>query len=930
MVFIVKIPNKLQRSASQEETQQVKSEESHQEHQPGLPHVDDHVEAGSGPGQNSHADRGQDVQDALDALQKLSLGLNSTDHPAGTPPRSQGAQSEQVSQHVEHRDLNHPGHERSTSKLSTVKSPTLDVIVAPAVLAHRYVRGNDTSLIVERPERVRAVLLGISAVLGRLGTEDEQINQPNTTANRKQAGGSDDLVSQLAGMSVGNKEDDNSRVRNLHSPVQVLHSTRSISFHPSHPALSAIHGHEDELVTWDLPECETRRRLKHHKTSSERTDGSPEVDKTPSQTPMEKSFTDWLPELCSFAPHSPPILPPPVESPQTRRIASAMSTPTGRTRSTTAKDLLHFASANTSPSKSLGGYQDTDHASRDLAPSAFSTFANAQPRTPHQEHDTLSLPSQAVGESETPREVENDGGKSSSSSSSSDDEGEELHPSEVPASLNQGDLYLRGSKRATQGQTKDLTMYGSAEAIQHALGASLEAVDRVIVASRLKLQPASQTATGNAVCSPQVNPMVFSPGSENSAEPCPAATRAFVLTRPPGHHCSGSAPSGFCWVNNVAVAAMHAYQAHGIDRVMIFDIDLHHGNGTQKIVWRINEETRRQDIERQARLEALRTTFAAKSKSTGRGRGGRKSGGGESSTTASSIPTFEQEAAKLPPRGLQIFYGSLHDIESFPCEDGDADLVRDASTCIEGAHGQWIWNTHLDTYTTEQEFQSLYNTKYSQLFSKARAFASRTDASPDKTLVMISCGFDACSYELQGMQRHGKNVPPGFYHRFAQDSVTLAEELAQGKLISSLEGGYGDRALCSASIAHLKGLSEEPRHATSSQNLSEQSAVFVERRTIKTVSISSGCIDPYADSWWSIDSLKALEKLMAKRIASNAAASGGKVATSSVARKKPASAASAAEPSWLKAAGQHFDAFEGLCEPLMRGFGPKITTNRRR
>lgn len=43
-------------------------------------------------------------------------------------------------------------------------------------------------------------------------------------------------------------------------------------------------------------------------------------------------------------------------------------------------------------------------------------------------------------------------------------------------------------------------------------------------------------------------------------------------------------------------------------------------------------------------------------------------------------------------RGLKIFYGSLHDIESFPCEDGNKELVTDASMCIDGAHGQWIWN----------------------------------------------------------------------------------------------------------------------------------------------------------------------------------------------------------------------------------------------
>ena len=54
-------------------------------------------------------------------------------------------------------------------------------------------------------------------------------------------------------------------------------------------------------------------------------------------------------------------------------------------------------------------------------------------------------------------------------------------------------------------------------------------------------------------------------------------SRAFVAIRPPGHHCGEDTPSGFCFVNNVAVAAAHAHLQHNIKRVVIFDIDLHHG-----------------------------------------------------------------------------------------------------------------------------------------------------------------------------------------------------------------------------------------------------------------------------------------------------------------------------------------------------------------
>lgn len=58
--------------------------------------------------------------------------------------------------------------------------------------------------------------------------------------------------------------------------------------------------------------------------------------------------------------------------------------------------------------------------------------------------------------------------------------------------------------------------------------------------------------------------------------------RAFALVRPPGHHARPGEAMGFCLANNVAIAAAHA-RARGIDRVLVVDWDVHHGNGTQEI-----------------------------------------------------------------------------------------------------------------------------------------------------------------------------------------------------------------------------------------------------------------------------------------------------------------------------------------------------------
>jgi acetoin utilization deacetylase AcuC-like enzyme len=59
---------------------------------------------------------------------------------------------------------------------------------------------------------------------------------------------------------------------------------------------------------------------------------------------------------------------------------------------------------------------------------------------------------------------------------------------------------------------------------------------------------------------------------------------AFCATRPPGHHATRSEAMGFCFFNNVSIAARHALDVRGLKRVAIVDFDVHHGNGTEDIV----------------------------------------------------------------------------------------------------------------------------------------------------------------------------------------------------------------------------------------------------------------------------------------------------------------------------------------------------------
>jgi acetoin utilization deacetylase AcuC-like enzyme len=62
------------------------------------------------------------------------------------------------------------------------------------------------------------------------------------------------------------------------------------------------------------------------------------------------------------------------------------------------------------------------------------------------------------------------------------------------------------------------------------------------------------------------------------------ADNAFCAVRPPGHHATRDESMGFCFFNNVAVAARHALDVHGLERVAVIDFDVHHGNGTEDII----------------------------------------------------------------------------------------------------------------------------------------------------------------------------------------------------------------------------------------------------------------------------------------------------------------------------------------------------------
>ena len=350
----------------------------------------------------------------------------------------------------------------------------------------------------------------------------------------------------------------------------------------------------------------------------------------------------------------------------------------------------------------------------------------------------------------------------------------------APAKLHEGDLYLCSE---------------SLNAMEGALGAVCEGVDAVFQ------------------------------GSTNGKGP----HRTFVAIRPPGHHCSASYPSGFCWLNNVHVGISHAALTHGLTHAAIIDFDLHHGDGSQAIAW---EHNRR----------------------------------------ATTLPKNA-----LPWKKTSIGYFSLHDINSYPCEMGDEEKVKNASLCIENAHGQSIWNVHLQPWKSESEFWELYETKYAVLLEKTRNFlraqTERLRSVPNgpkpKAAIFLSAGFDASEWESSGMQRHKVNVPTEFYARLTRDVVKLAAEegsAVDGRIISVLEGGYSDRALCTGVFSHLSGLAggdpiaikKEFQHAGLGYEMGQKINTFNGVDSSAAELVASG-VQSYDPAWWALPRLEELD-----------------------------------------------------------------------
>ncbi|KIW91514.1 uncharacterized protein Z519_07480 [Cladophialophora bantiana CBS 173.52] len=309
----------------------------------------------------------------------------------------------------------------------------------------------------------------------------------------------------------------------------------------------------------------------------------------------------------------------------------------------------------------------------------------------------------------------------------------------------------------------------------------------------------------------------------------PQTRRAFVCIRPPGHHCSSNYPSGFCWLNNVHVGIAYAAMNHGLTHAAIIDFDLHHGDGSQNIAWDHN----------------------------------RKAQGAAKNAAAHK---------KTP-----IAYYSLHDINSYPCEWGDEEKVRNASLCIENAHGQSIWNVHLEPWKSHEEFWKLYESKYIILLDKARTFlrhhTARLRASGNqspKAAIFISAGFDASEWEGAGMQRHSVNVPTEFYARFTADIVRLAHEDdlgVDGRIVSVLEGGYSDRALTSGVLSHICGMagdnpSSNGQHSSETQDNRFQTI----NNWVQDIPSSAARHHfTYAADWWALQNLEELEAVVAGR-----------------------------------------------------------------
>jgi acetoin utilization deacetylase AcuC-like enzyme len=200
---------------------------------------------------------------------------------------------------------------------------------------------------------------------------------------------------------------------------------------------------------------------------------------------------------------------------------------------------------------------------------------------------------------------------------------------------------------------------------------------------------------------------------------------ALILCRPPGHHALADHPMGFCLFNNIAVAARVARNELGVERLLIVDWDVHHGNGTQAIFW--------------------------------------------------EDPT--------------VGFFSMHRWPFYP-GTGDSN---------EMGGGAGLGATHnlpIRYGTPRQKQLELFRRELSEFSQQMRP-----------QLVLISAGFDSHKDDPVG----SLGLESDDFRILTQDFGAIADQYANGRIVSLLEGGYSPPALADSIEAHLRVLLESQR-----------------------------------------------------------------------------------------------------------------------
>mgnify|MGYP001401204295 FL=1 len=201
------------------------------------------------------------------------------------------------------------------------------------------------------------------------------------------------------------------------------------------------------------------------------------------------------------------------------------------------------------------------------------------------------------------------------------------------------------------------------------------------------------------------------------------ANNVFVVTRPPGHHAEKETSMGFCLFGNVSIAAKYALDHHKLPKVAVVDFDVHHGNGTQDILW--NEK-----------------------------------------------------------RSLFI---SSHQMPLYPGTGKENEIGIENN----------ILNIPLPPNTMGKDFRYLYENK---------VFPALEKFSPD--LLLVSAGFDAhASDPLANI-----NLAEEDFAWVTGRLCDLADKHCNGRLVSTLEGGYDLDALAKCVTTHLKTLLDRGRN----------------------------------------------------------------------------------------------------------------------